>query len=484
MRKETQKKPKVFRLFIYSFLILGVIGVSLFFFTDIFDEIAEIAEKEPGITVETKSERIENGIELEIESKKAKTYTSYIAYPRTNLQTIDLPIYEWVSNQADNFYQEMEETEILLGNEFEAHLGIQSDITAINEDIMSFLISSEQHVEQENEYKIIQSFMVNLKEENIINFSDILDEEKIEDDQLFTLLRENLDNNKIDDKLLRTYVDDPDNIKWLLDQESIVFYFNPFEISNDEKVMNVAIPLIDVYMFFKEDYRSILFTKKLQAEIDRIEELKQLTERELDPNGKYIALTFDDGPNKHTTPRILETLKQYDAKATFYMLSGNATNLPELARQVAEEGHEIANHSITHANLNTLSSDGVKKEVKESMEQIEQATGVKPKTFRPPYGNYNDRVIDNAIETDQSIVLWTIDTRDWQHRNAKSTYESIVDEVKSGSIVLMHDIHATTADALPKMLEYLSEEGFEFVTVSELLPLLSTEAVGPHYGKK
>src|SRR5690625_7555403 len=109
---------------------------------------------------------------------------------------------------------------------------------------------------------------------------------------------------------------------------------------------------------------------------------------------KYVALTFDDGPHGVVTQRVLKTLREYNAKATFFMLGQNAANFPDIVKQVANEGHEIANHSISHANLNAVGGDRIRQEMVDSLNQIENAGGVKPKLFRPPYGNYNDTVLN------------------------------------------------------------------------------------------
>src|SRR5699024_6159507 len=192
--------------------------------------------------------------------------------------------------------------------------------------------------------------------------------------------------------------------------------------------------------------------------------------------------TFDDGPASETTERILQTLKEYDAKATFFMLGDNAANLPDIAKKVADAGHEIANHSISHPDLSQMSLDSVREQLTKSKQQIEDATGKSTIYFRPPYGSYNDNVLEIARETNQKVMLWSVDTRDWESRNPAAINEVVRTYTRPGAILLMHDIHSTTADALPEMLEYLSGQGYEFVTLSELLPYIDGEGVGPYTG--
>src|SRR5699024_2034795 len=184
---------------------------------------------------------------------------------------------------------------------------------------------------------------------------------------------------------------------------------------------------------------------------------------------KYIALTFDDGPEEGSTEQILDTLQQYDADATFFMLGEKAQENPGLAKRVADEGHEVANHSITHPDLANLDQNQVRNEMLDSQRQIEEATGTKPNLFRPPYGSRSDSVDTVANETDQQLVFWDIDTMDWKNQDPQEMGEIIEEQVHPGSVILMHDIHQTSADAVPEILATLKSQGYEFVKVSDVI---------------
>lgn len=484
-RKRNSKTP-----LILSILLVLVLAFSaVFYFTDVFENIIK---KEPKITVETKSEQIENDIKLQTETKESNTFTSYVAYPLTDKKNIDLPIYNWVTDQEEKFYEEMEQTEILLGDDFQAHFDVQTEVETVNENIMSFVVKAEQLIEADNEFSTVKTYVVDLAEDKILKLTDLFKKNDIEKKGLYLKIKDALaDSTEIDTNLLKEYLGNSENIKWTLDPDNITFHFDQDEIAENNPALTVEIPLLNIYQLAKDgEYNHLIIIDKVQTEIDRIaaaekEEARKKAEaeKELDVSGKYVALTFDDGPSNKVTPRVLDVLKEYDANATFYMLGQNVAQYPEIARRVADEGHEVANHTITHANLNAVSADRVKKEIFESMDQIEKATGVKPETFRPPYGNYNQTVIDNVIASEQSIIMWSVDTLDWQSRNADAVLEKVRNQTKSGSIVLMHDIHSTTADALPQIMEYLTNEGYEFVTVSKLMPLLDEEDYGPYYGK-
>ncbi len=181
---------------------------------------------------------------------------------------------------------------------------------------------------------------------------------------------------------------------------------------------------------------------------------------------KKIALTFDDGPHPKVTPQILKILKKYDAKATFFVVGNEVKKNPKVLKAVADAGHEIGNHTYNHAKLTTLSVKKVKLQIDSTDAAIKAVIGQNATVFRPPYGAYN-KTVTNQLKVPS--VLWTIDTLDWKHHNPKKTLAAVQKNAKNGSIVLMHDIHQTTADALEPILAALQKQGYEFVTVSEIL---------------
>ncbi|MBW8351788.1 polysaccharide deacetylase family protein [Bacillus sp. IITD106] len=164
------------------------------------------------------------------------------------------------------------------------------------------------------------------------------------------------------------------------------------------------------------------------------------------------------------------------------MLGNQVDYYQNLARQIAEEGHEIGNHSKSHSNLKNMNLEQIRNELDFTNNKIKEATGITPKLIRPPYGSYNDSVIKYAKDHDDSIILWSVDSLDWKSRNAKSVNQVVQSTITNGAIVLMHDIHQETADALPQLLTALEAEGYQFVTVSQLLEWKEENGVGPHFG--
>ena len=436
---------------------------------------------EEAIAVEINSEQIETGIRIDKESKSADTFTSYTMIPSTSIEAIDLPIFDWVQEQEDKFYKEMHETKEHLDENFVAHFNLDTSMHKIVDNVYTVEMKIDQAVEQSKEYVSMKTFVIDLNQEKIIQPTDIFDENKFTAKDRFQLIVKQLDE-KVKYDEWEEALEDLNEIEFTLHEDEFTFYFNDKQLRKENKTFEVNIPIVHLVDYFEEDYYNIFVTDEIIAELEQLKIEEEQERQDAIENHKYIALTFDDGPEVGSTERILDTLDKYDAKATFFMLSRNVEQNPEIAKRVADEGHEIANHTITHADLNAVNSDRIRQEMTDSLAKIEQTTGIKPTLFRPPYGSKNDLVESIAQETDQAVIMWSIDTYDWKHRNASTTFTTVKNYVRPGSIILMHDIHQTTADALPQIMEYLHNEGYEFVTVSELLPYIEGEGIGPYFG--
>jgi peptidoglycan/xylan/chitin deacetylase (PgdA/CDA1 family) len=185
---------------------------------------------------------------------------------------------------------------------------------------------------------------------------------------------------------------------------------------------------------------------------------------------KKVCLTFDDGPYAKTTPQVLEILKKEGIRATFFMLGESVQKYPDMAKIVAEAGHEIGCHTIGHQDLRRKDEAYIQQEVLGSALLVEKATGKHPHVFRPPFGNFNANVLKYCLEGQMAMVCWSVDTNDWRK---KATPESIdaacLRETQGGSVILMHDIHEKGIQALPRVIKELKAKGFEFVTVSDLV---------------
>ncbi len=198
----------------------------------------------------------------------------------------------------------------------------------------------------------------------------------------------------------------------------------------------------------------------------------QITFDSVHVDGPYIAMTFDDGPNATLTPKLLDLLAAHHIKATFFVVGQNAADHPEILKRAAREGHEIANHSWSHPNLAKMSDEAVRRELQKTDDAIKAAIGTRPIFLRPPYGSITARQ-KNWIHNEfgYRIIIWDVDPLDWKRPGPSVVTHRIVSETRPGSIILSHDIHPGTIEAMPATFDQLEAKGFKFVTVSELIAM-------------
>ncbi|KAB2813006.1 polysaccharide deacetylase family protein [Pimelobacter simplex] len=195
---------------------------------------------------------------------------------------------------------------------------------------------------------------------------------------------------------------------------------------------------------------------------------------------KCVALTFDDGPVSDTN-RLLRVLRRADAPATFFVLGQQVQTYPETLARVARQGHEIGIHTWDHRQLTTLRPRKIRGELVRSQLLVEQVTGHKPTLFRPPYGASDARVLRIARSLGLAQVLWSVDTLDWKNRAVRPILAKVRSGARPGRIILMHDIHRTSVDAVPRVIKLLRRKGYHLVTVSELL---GTPQAGRSYSQR
>lgn len=199
-----------------------------------------------------------------------------------------------------------------------------------------------------------------------------------------------------------------------------------------------------------------------------------IIERFIDPNKPMVALTYDDGPGGDAEKRIQRCLKKYNVVATFFYLGNRVKSDAETAKSCVAIGCEIGNHSWDHAELTSLSKEDIRKEINKTNKVIAKVTGVRPTVFRPPYGSTSDKVRKQA---NMPEILWTVDTLDWKSRDAKKVFKKVKKTKKlDGKIILMHSLYDETAEATEKIVPWLLENGYQVVTVSELIKYKTGES--------
>jgi peptidoglycan/xylan/chitin deacetylase (PgdA/CDA1 family) len=189
-------------------------------------------------------------------------------------------------------------------------------------------------------------------------------------------------------------------------------------------------------------------------------------------NLKFIALTFDDGPQEPYTGQILDILKSYQVRATFFMVGSQVEKYPDLALRIYRENHATGNHTFSHANLLASSTERVLVEVKRGEEAINRATGATCRLFRPPHGFKNTDVIKACHQQGYSVIGWSEMAVDWNEKKPAVIASKVLERAQNGAIVLLHDgggDRSSTVEALPEIIMGLQEQGYSFVTIPQML---------------
>jgi peptidoglycan-N-acetylglucosamine deacetylase len=204
-----------------------------------------------------------------------------------------------------------------------------------------------------------------------------------------------------------------------------------------------------------------------QAELERGLKFSKLLRG--NPGKKQIAITFDDGPHPAYTPQLLDILKKYNAKATFFVVGEMAEKAPELVKAEIAAGHNVGNHTYHHVNLTKVPEEDVAVEIKACGDVLKSITGKAPHLFRPPGGDYNKKVATVSEAEGYIMVLWTDDLGDYASPGDKTIETRLLDRLSNGGIILIHDGIQQTIDVLPQILEYLKKKGYETVTIDEMM---------------
>ncbi len=180
---------------------------------------------------------------------------------------------------------------------------------------------------------------------------------------------------------------------------------------------------------------------------------------------KRVALTFDDGPGPFTE-QLLDGLKKRNVRATFFVIGKSIEGNESILKRMAEEGHIIGNHTFTHVRLSTVDYEVGLEEIVETNKAIENACGVVPKYIRPPFGSWSERL---TMDVDMTVVLWNVDPLDWQTKDSGIVRDKVIKCVEDESIILLHDVYESSVNAALNIVDELTKQGYEFVTIDELL---------------
>ena len=363
-----------------------------------------------------------------------------INYPVTNINVLDDAISSYVNKIYYNF-KNMDSTDT-------PELNISYTYKEINNDIINVSLQTE--IVTDKTINKIKTFTYNKHNDKFLTMEDLVQDLDGLDYEIKKELLEKYQDADMD------YLSNVSYDFFTIDDENLTIYFNPAEIKSDrDELIYLDIPLDSL---------------KLLIDIDKTEgsdTYLSIKRKNVSLDDKVVAITFDDGPSKYTE-KILDILKKYDASGTFFLIGNKVEFYGDTLRRILEEGSEIGNHSYDHKLLTRLSKEEFQVEINKTQEAIKKVTGFTPTLFRPTYGGYNNTL---KSYTDLKFVLWDVDSRDWQVKTKDKILKNVLPNVKSGSIILLHDNHEYSLNSLDDILKNLKNQGYKFVTVTELLEL-------------
>ena len=268
------------------------------------------------------------------------------------------------------------------------------------------------------------------------------------------------DNGKIDNYITNYLNDYKDNEK-----DNILIDYDYYDKDNMYYLTFYKYILENGKVNSNSDSFFINMDDNIVNKIDNtVYEFDFVTGRNVDSDKKLVALTFDDGPN-YNTNKILDILNKYHVPATFFVLGSRIKGNEYILEKMKSSGMEIGNHTYNHLLLTKYSKDKIKKEIDDTSDLIFEVTGKRPRLLRPSYGSFNKKI---KSVSEMPIIIWDVDTLDWKYHNSKKITSRVVNKVRDGDIVLMHDIYSATANALNSIIPILTDMGYSFVTVSDL----------------
>lgn len=232
------------------------------------------------------------------------------------------------------------------------------------------------------------------------------------------------------------------------------------------KNVTLRILLIIVILFISIIYTSV--TNNISI-IEVFSAKKELPIYSVDTEEKKISISFDAAWGDEYTKDILDTLDKYNVKSTFFLVGFWVDKYPEHVKEIYDRGHDVGNHSSNHPYMSKLSEEQMTQELNKTGEKIKSITGEKPILFRPPFGDYNDKVISVCRDNGYYAIQWDVDSLDWKELGVQPVVDRVTRNVKNGSIVLFHNNAKYISQYLPIVIERLQEQGYEIVPISELI---------------
>lgn len=439
-KKWTNKKYTIITVFVIS-LVLSSFSIFLGLFL-----------KQKNATYTIKNSVKEIGVTHTIKGKK-NDIKYHFKLPYFQVEEIDRPIYQYIENELSSYIKEHKDP-ATIQSDYSSYAFNNNYGVSVN---LQFLKKNKKETK-----KSTKTFVFCYGKEILID--NIFSEDKIK--QVVSNIKKEIRSNKKLAKYIKDEGVDLDSKlqndkktlqNFVVKENSIEFYFNSGTLLADKYgIVSVDVP----NSALKETFSKIYYKINPKEDLTKGSNFKKSKK-------PLVALTFDDGPSEETT-KILDVFEKYDSQATFFVLGKQAKQFPEVLKRQISNGHEIANHTFSHANLTKLSEKNVISQIEQTNSIVEDIIKTRPKLVRAPYGSVNQKI---KKIVPYPLIYWSIDTRDWQTQNDRKTIDAVVNNAQDGDIILMHDTYANTAKAVETIVPELINRGFCLVGVSEMFKL-------------
>lgn len=386
-----------------------------------------------------------------------------VYYPKTGQEVVDQKIAEYVNSVITDFENEvkLKQEQGETSFDYKPRLNVQYETYASYPNIYSIKFRILKGMPwEEKKRDIVQTLCFQVEEGESLRLEDLIDTSSQQDfynEVIKQLKTKEFYGKYLDEDMIQELVMDAakDGLQFTLTKDNITLYFPRYDLLSGLSLSPTT---------------SIAITT-LSDNLCLDEHGKLLSRRKIDPEKPMIALTFDDGPHDIYTARILDALKKYGGKATFFVLGQRVERHSKILNRMIKEGSEIGNHSYSHPLLTTASVEKIKQEIARTQKAVLQCTGYTPKLVRPTYGAVNQTV---RAAINYPMIEWSVDTQDWKSRNVDMIVKEAMKGAKDGAIILMHDVYLTTAIAAEKVIQKLTKEGYQLVTISEMFEYRGT----------
>lgn len=457
---------------------------------------AQSPSSDQDAVVVDKSDSKYKGIKIITETSNDPLGKYAVQYPQSKNEEFNNQVTTYIKQAKKNYFQAIRNVKIE-NNKRKSELNISYETHVDKKGNYSFVLMNNQSLQGNKRLSEIKSFHLNSKSGESLDIQTVFKDDPTTLKKITDRVRTNIQQtDKLSDGLILDKMQIRTEPEWknfenfAISEKSMMFYFESGSLKEGKAGPQVAIiPIGDMNELLKPEFQvavapTVGDKKDSKPEVptkDESADSEQGSEKDdskkeagggettspeaVEAHQKKIALTFDDGPDPKSTLQILDTLKKYDAKATFFMLGSRVEYYQDAAKAVKAAGHEVGNHSWNHPDLSKMPLSKALEEINRTNDIIQKVTGEKPTVFRPPYGAFTDQLSKQTIPP---IILWNVDTLDWKYRDSTKLLEEVKKSTKDGSTILMHDIHQSTADGLESVMAYLQSQGYQFVTVSEL----------------